>query len=158
MFGIGGGEILIIAVVAVVIFGTDDLPKNLRKFMKVWGDFRGATHDLQRGWLDVCDKVTRDILNEETSAHHPLVESDKESLDEKSSESDGVSAVAEGLTENIIADDSQQSSLPVARKAQGSVALGDERSNFDEICAQEAPEPECENAQPEVSSGADKST
>lgn len=64
MFGVGGGEILVIALVAVILFGTDDLPKNMRKFMKAWNNFRGVTNDLQRGWLDVRDQVTRDILTE----------------------------------------------------------------------------------------------
>lgn len=125
MFGIGGGEILIIAVIAVVLFGTDDLPQNLRKFMKMWNDFRGATNDLQRGWFDVRDKVTRDILNEGTHAH-PMIESGDDNAENSPTAGDGASSGAEGLMENTIADSSQPPSVPAPRRADGSVALGEE--------------------------------
>jgi Sec-independent protein translocase protein TatA len=65
MFGIGGGEILVVALVALLLFGNEDLPKNMRKMVKAWNDFRGVTNDLQRSWLDVRDQVTRDLMTEQ---------------------------------------------------------------------------------------------
>ncbi|MEY2988403.1 MAG: hypothetical protein RJB13_1924 [Pseudomonadota bacterium] len=157
MFGIGGGEILIIAVVAVVLFGTDDLPKNLRKFMKVWNDFRGATTDLQRGWFDVRDKVTRDILNESTNAH-PMIESKENKADSQFSEDVGdPSSKVEGLTENTILDAAEQSSIPTPRKADGSVAIGDKLNPADELSDGDTAEGGREKLRTEVSSDSDKS-
>jgi Sec-independent protein translocase protein TatA len=96
MFGIGGGEILLIALVAVVLFGTDDLPKNMKKFVNFWRDFRGVTNDLQRGWMDVRDQVTRDIMMERSSAHRAHESDAKNSTSEESS---GPSSLEESLAE-----------------------------------------------------------
>lgn len=70
MFGIGGGEILVVALIALILFGNEDLPKNMRKIVKAWNDFRGVTNDLQRSWLDVRDQVTRDLLTDQTPHPH----------------------------------------------------------------------------------------
>lgn len=154
MFGIGGGEILIIAVIAVVLFGTDDLPKNLRKFMKVWSDFRGATHDLQRGWLDVRDKVTRDILSED-SHNHTAAGGESESAQlESSHSSNEIVPSVEGLTENTIASVPESDSLPVPRKAEGALAQGESQAE------QQSPDSDesRESVVSSVSSHSDKST
>lgn len=154
MFGIGGGEILIIAVIAVVLFGTDDLPKNLRKFMKVWSDFRGATHDLQRGWLDVRDKVTRDILSEE-SYNHTAAGGELESAQVEASHSTNETVPSvEGLTENTIASVPESDCLPVPRKAEGSLAQGESRSEQQSFDSNESRETMISS----VSSDSDKST
>lgn len=130
MFGIGGGEILLIALVAVVLFGTDYLPKNLRKFMKVWSDFRGATHDLQRGWLDVRDKVTRDILSEESQAHAPEQGAIPEATDDTlEAGTDPTSPKAEGLAENTILAPHPR---PEIRKAEGAYSQDDSLASPDE--------------------------
>jgi Sec-independent protein translocase protein TatA len=70
MFGIGGGEILVVALVALLLFGNEDLPKNMRKMVKAWNDFRGVTNDLQRSWLDVRDQVTRDLMTDQQPPKH----------------------------------------------------------------------------------------
>lgn len=140
MFGVGGGEILVIALVALLLFGTDDLPKNMRKFMKAWNDFRGVTNDLQRSWLDVRDQVTRDILTErppvspadpahqtppeaaDNAAQSALSETDSTAL-ESSADS---SPRPEAISENTIFESYQQeeSTTPLARPAQGALARG----------------------------------
>jgi Sec-independent protein translocase protein TatA len=142
MFGVGGGEILVIALVALILFGTDDLPKNMRKFMKAWNDFRGATNDLQRSWLDVRDQVTRDILTEQRPPQPPAADQNAslpgESADAQlqSTSEHTSSAPVEGaeasvpqvesLTENTIFDSSAQeeNSPPLVRPAQGALARG----------------------------------
>jgi Sec-independent protein translocase protein TatA len=154
MFGIGGGEILIIAVIAVVLFGTDDLPKNLRKFMKMWNDFRGATHDLQRGWLDVRDKVTRDILNEESGSHQPVPESHVSVSDGGEASSGEVHpSEAEGLTENTITEDTEHSTLPVPRRAEGTFPLDEELPSTPDVS-----ETSRDTLPDQINSGSDKST
>lgn len=154
MFGIGGGEILIIAVIAVVLFGTNDLPKNLRKFMKMWNDFRGATHDLQRGWLDVRDKVTRDILSEDSTHHHPIPETQLSAGDEGETSSSGAHLPeAEGLTENTITEGAEHPTLPVPKRAEGTFALGEELASADD-----ASESTHDTLPEKINSGSDKST
>jgi Sec-independent protein translocase protein TatA len=142
MFGVGGGEILVIALVAVILFGTDDLPKNMQKFMKAWNNFRGVTNDLQRSWLDVRDQVTRDILTERPAqnAHPPVAE---ESSEAQSSETTLESAQvnqepdaphAEALGDNTVYQESNAvADLPSPRVAIGSLARGElEDSNSNE--------------------------
>ncbi|MEY4065159.1 MAG: hypothetical protein RIR26_1367 [Pseudomonadota bacterium] len=133
MFGIGGGEILLIALVAVVLFGTDDLPKNMKKFVKVWRDFRGVTNDLQRGWLDVRDQVTRDILMDDTKSHDAHTADLNTSQSKASGVSDPSADVlnagevsasdSEGMatTEDPNQDSSSEPYIPVPRSAAGSM-------------------------------------
>jgi TatA/E family protein of Tat protein translocase len=63
MFGLGMGEIVLIVIVAIVLFGTDDLPKNLRKMAKGVNEFKKVASDAQRSWMEVKDDVTRTIMH-----------------------------------------------------------------------------------------------
>jgi len=50
MFGsLGGAEILLIAVLALLLFGPRKLPQIGRSFGKALAEFRGATHEFKRG-------------------------------------------------------------------------------------------------------------
>jgi sec-independent protein translocase protein TatA len=50
MFGsIGGAEILLIAVLALLLFGPRKLPQIGRSFGRALAEFRGATHEFKRG-------------------------------------------------------------------------------------------------------------
>lgn len=62
MFGLGMGEIVVLVVIAVVLFGTNDLPKTLRKVAKGVGEFKKVANDAQRSWTEVRDDVTRTIM------------------------------------------------------------------------------------------------
>ncbi len=62
MFGIGSGEILVLAIIVLVLFGKEDLPATLRKFSKGWNEFRRVANDAQRSWSEVRDDVTRTIM------------------------------------------------------------------------------------------------
>lgn len=134
MFGVGGGEILVIALVAVILFGTEDLPKNMQKFMKAWNNFRGVTNDLQRSWLDVRDQVTRDILTERPaqSAHQSVAEesSEAESLETSLESSESDVAPAEALGDKTIYQEPIDiDHLPSVRAAIGSLAQGELESS-----------------------------
>lgn len=127
MFGIGGGEVLVIAIVAVIVFGTEDLPKNMRKFMKAWNNFRGVANDLQRGWFDIRDQVTRDIMTDVPEKQLPsektltsdssLTSSNNDAKPELSSD-----ASPSGLNPS---EDCEKSELPTPRQAQGVLAQGE---------------------------------
>lgn len=142
MFGVGGGEILVIALVAVILFGTEDLPKNMQKFMKAWNNFRGVTNDLQRSWLDVRDQVTRDILTERPAqnAHQAVSEESSESessatsLESAQSKQDPEALPVEALGDNTVYQESHDvAEIPSPRVAVGSLARGElEDSNNDE--------------------------
>jgi len=50
MFGsLGGAEILLIAVLALLLFGPRKLPQIGRSFGRALAEFRGATHEFKRG-------------------------------------------------------------------------------------------------------------
>ncbi len=48
MFGIGGNELLIIAVFALIIFGPDKIPELARTLGKTWRTFKRAQEDMER--------------------------------------------------------------------------------------------------------------
>jgi sec-independent protein translocase protein TatA len=53
MFGIGGGELLLILVVILMLFGSDKIPENARTFGKGMAQLKHATneikHEIQKG-------------------------------------------------------------------------------------------------------------
>ncbi|NBX15977.1 MAG: hypothetical protein EBR09_01280 [Proteobacteria bacterium] len=118
MFGIGGGEILVVALVALLLFGNEDLPKNMRKMVKAWNDFRGVTNNLQRSWLDVKDQVTRDLMTDQPqkSDSHS-----KDNISENPAEAGTSLPPPEGLHEGTLAQ-------PSIRRAQGSLHQQDEHA------------------------------
>ena len=64
MFGLSFAEVIVIALIAILLFGKEDLPQNLRKFAKWFGEFKKTTTDIQHSWLQVKDEVSRKIMNE----------------------------------------------------------------------------------------------
>lgn len=62
MLGLGGGEIVVIVVIAVVLFGKEDLPRTLKKMSKGYNEFKKVASDAQRSWSEVRDDVTRTIM------------------------------------------------------------------------------------------------
>jgi sec-independent protein translocase protein TatB len=48
MFGIGGQELLVILVIAVLVVGPKNLPELARTLGKVFGQFQRAADDLKR--------------------------------------------------------------------------------------------------------------
>jgi Tat protein translocase TatB subunit len=61
MFGIGGSELLVILIIALVVVGPKQLPELARTVGKIFGEFQKATDDLKRE-IDVSaqmnDKTT----------------------------------------------------------------------------------------------------
>lgn len=121
MFGVGGGEIVVLALIALVLFGNEDLPKNMRKLFKAWNNFRGVTNDLQRSWLDVRDQVTRDLLTDQSSLSNP------QQLGEKSESSKELKSEIQKVSEGDKPEDlhNGEQETPSIQQAQGRVAQGD---------------------------------
>ena len=45
MFGIGGGELIFIVIVALMLFGTDKIPEAARSFAKIMSQVKNASND-----------------------------------------------------------------------------------------------------------------
>jgi Sec-independent protein translocase protein TatA len=53
MFGFSMGEILLIALIALLLFGNEKLPQNIKKFVKGWNQSKKVVVDLQKSWNEV---------------------------------------------------------------------------------------------------------
>jgi len=94
MFGLGMGEMMLLAVMAVVLFGTTDLPKNLRKMAKGVNDFKKIATDAQRSWAEVRDDVTRTIMQADLDTPAPTPPS---TLPPGTSEQEAATVAAAGM-------------------------------------------------------------
>jgi|1048.fasta_scaffold62447_1 Sec-independent protein translocase protein TatA len=119
MFGIGGGEIVVVALVALILFGNEDLPKNMKKLVEGWNKFRGVSNDLQRSWLNVRDQVTRDLLSDE-HPRPPESDSSNPTENQASNVSGSDLPPPEGLHDGALGG-----SAVVIQAAEGSVAQGE---------------------------------
>ena len=53
MFGFSAGEILFIALIALLLFGNEKLPQNIKKFFHGWNQTKKTALDLQRSWHEI---------------------------------------------------------------------------------------------------------
>lgn len=65
MFGLSAGELLLIAVIALVLFGNEKLPENMKKMLQGWKEARKITNNVQRSWYEVKSDIERDLHLEE---------------------------------------------------------------------------------------------
>lgn len=72
MFGIGTGELIILALVAVLLFGKDDLHSTLRKVMNGWSELKKMTSEAQSSWNEVKTHVRREIVEFEHQVKESL--------------------------------------------------------------------------------------
>jgi sec-independent protein translocase protein TatB len=75
MFNLGGGEILVILVVALIVLGPDKLPRFMRTVGKAVGDLRCTSTDFQRTMnLELAEKETdSDEKKRNTGGVHKFV-------------------------------------------------------------------------------------
>ena len=62
MFSLGGSEILVLAVIALLLFGNKNLPENMKKMVKVLNEVKKVTNEAQRSWTEIRNDVTRQIM------------------------------------------------------------------------------------------------
>lgn len=76
MFSIGGSEILVLGILALLLFGNKNLPENMKKMVKGLNEVKKVAHDAQRSWHDIRDDVTRQIMADDaaTKAREELAE------------------------------------------------------------------------------------
>lgn len=65
MFGFSGSEILLIAVIALILFGNDKLPENIKKMIKGLNQAKKVTRNVQDSWQEVKNDVQNTFLLEE---------------------------------------------------------------------------------------------
>jgi sec-independent protein translocase protein TatA len=98
MFGIGGGEFLFIAIVALMLFGTDKLPEFARTFGRIMSQIKNASNDIKSeiqksasengitasvneltsGFTQEIDKVKVSVLESTSGTDKPLDDIKKE--------------------------------------------------------------------------------
>jgi Sec-independent protein translocase protein TatA len=65
VFGFSGSEILLIAVIALILFGNDKLPENIKKMIKGLNQAKKVTRNVQDSWQEVKNDVQNTFLLEE---------------------------------------------------------------------------------------------
>lgn len=65
MFSLGGSEILVLAVIALLLFGNKNLPENMKKIVKGLNEVKRVTNDAQRSWNEIRTDITRQIMADE---------------------------------------------------------------------------------------------
>lgn len=72
MFGFSMGEVLLIAVIALVAIGPRQLPEVARTIGKLLNELKRATGDFQRAFLDLRDETDKSIQNFQNSVERTL--------------------------------------------------------------------------------------
>jgi TatA/E family protein of Tat protein translocase len=65
VFSLGGSEILVLAVIALLLFGNKNLPENMKKMVKGLNEVKKVANDAQRSWTEIRNDVTRQIMAED---------------------------------------------------------------------------------------------
>jgi sec-independent protein translocase protein TatB len=66
--GIGGGELIVIAVVALIVVGPKDLPKLLRQLGRFFARMRGLADDFRSSFDEMARQSELDELRKEVEA------------------------------------------------------------------------------------------
>jgi sec-independent protein translocase protein TatA len=59
MFGIGGGEILLILMIALMLFGSDKVPEIARTIGKLMAQLKNATNDIKHEIQKSVDNIEK---------------------------------------------------------------------------------------------------
>ena len=129
MFEIGGTELLLVAIVALLVIGPKDLPNALRTLGRYTGKARAMTRHLRAGFdemmrqaeMEEMEKQWRDH-NAEIMRNHPHVAQTSASLPAPNLDAQDVAVSAEPMT--------HLTSAPVA-SASAPVAAAAENTQFD---------------------------
>jgi sec-independent protein translocase protein TatA len=60
MFGIGGGEILLILMIALMLFGSDKVPEIARTIGKLMAQLKNATNDIKHEIQKSVDNIEKE--------------------------------------------------------------------------------------------------
>jgi sec-independent protein translocase protein TatA len=83
MFGIGGGELIFIVIIALMLFGTKGIPDAARTFAKVMAQVKNASNDIKSEiQKSVDDHEIRSSVKQITSNFTDEVDSIKNSVNQ----------------------------------------------------------------------------
>jgi sec-independent protein translocase protein TatA len=81
MFGIGGGELIFIVIIALMLFGTKGIPDAARTFAKVMAQVKNASNDIKSEIQKSVDEhEIRSSVKQVTSSFTDEVDSIKDSV------------------------------------------------------------------------------
>lgn len=79
LFGVSGGEIFLIIIVILVLFGADKIPELVRSFGKGMNEFKKAADEIKRELVESANDIkheamgiSRDVQNEISSATNEM--------------------------------------------------------------------------------------
>jgi len=88
MLNIGAGELILILIVVLIVFGPGKLPEVAKAMGKAVREFRKASSNLQRVWDDITKESTP-VANK--TSYSSRIGTSASSSEEKNSKDDGVS-------------------------------------------------------------------
>ena len=65
MLGLSFSEILVIAVIALILFGNEKLPQNIKKFAQGFTKAKSFLFDVNHSWQEVKADIKKNIILEE---------------------------------------------------------------------------------------------
>ncbi len=89
MFGIGMTELMVILVIGLLVLGPKKLPGLARSLGRGLAEFRRASTDLRREFLDVADEARIDPFSEDSDASDESAASKKPSDEKPAAEQGG---------------------------------------------------------------------
>lgn len=72
MFGLGFGEIIVILVVVLLVFGPEKLPEVARTLGRTMAEFRRTVDDIRGELTQPQLDIEREVIHRDTSAFRPL--------------------------------------------------------------------------------------
>lgn len=73
MFGLSGGEILLIALIAIVLFGNEKLPEHLKQFFQRWRQAKNVINNVQNSWHDLKRDVEYGLTTEKNKPENHAI-------------------------------------------------------------------------------------
>ena len=74
LFSFGGGEIFIVLVAVLVLFGANKIPELARMLGKGMNEFRRATDDIKREFREGADEFKQDLEDSKRDINHHIHE------------------------------------------------------------------------------------
>ncbi|MBM4281382.1 MAG: hypothetical protein FJ137_11700 [Deltaproteobacteria bacterium] len=130
MFGIGMSEMIIICVVALLVFGPDELPAIVKKIARGVGEARRVTDDLRRS-IDLVDDAAEDrraraFARSPTAASSPSALSSSETPSE-AARPDEPAVIPGSVLTPVHGDDAPVIAAPAGRVSHGDDDRDDDR-------------------------------
>ena len=113
MFNLQGGELVIIALLALVVLGPEKLPEAMRHVGRLMRQMRGVRDTFQREFKQALDEPMRDLRRATTGSADELRRAAKSMVEpESDSTSEDAAAASASGSEAPVADDASKVTAP----------------------------------------------